>query len=242
MIASVASVAFSASDSNQRSRIGLGRSGQDLERAAAIAAERPEAPPELGELEQVTRSRRPRVGRRLDQRRLDHARDPFEHGLVARERLGVLRRELPHLAGGHRLVGPHQQRPAVRQRREAGRAARNHREPVAGQIEVAHDLGAEQAVDVAGRGDLETGPRLFGDDAPADERAPLQDEHRAARSRQIGGRHQAVVPGADDDDIEAGRHDAGMVRHERMAGVRSFRDRSRLVGWASLRNAPRSGG
>src|SRR6185436_4706859 len=88
-------------------------------------------------------------------------------------------------------------------------AARNHREAVALEIEIANNLGAKEAVHVAGRGHLETGPRLFGHDAAAHQVAPFEHQHPAAGRREIRRRHQTVVAGADDDDVVAGSHDAG---------------------------------
>src|SRR5207237_1436290 len=71
--------------------------GQDLERAGAVAAKPEEAPAEAGELQQVARGERPRVGRGAEQGGLDEVGHPLEQRFVARQRRGVARGELRHL-------------------------------------------------------------------------------------------------------------------------------------------------
>ena len=206
MIASVAMVAFSCSDSNQRSRIGL---AAPVRISIAFWPSVPsflKSSPSLSSCEQVARRHGPGIGRRLDQRGLEEVRHPLQHRLVLGEILGVLLRELRDLAMGHLLVGPHQQVAAVGEGGEARRTARQHLEAVPLELQIADDLRTEEAVDVAGGGDLEAGPELFGDGAAAEQFAAFEDEHLAAGSREIGGGDQAVVAGADDDGVVCSGH------------------------------------
>src|SRR5262249_1422517 len=75
------------------------------------------------------------------------------------------------------------------------------------QAQFANDLGSQQAGDVGGGRDLETGPQLFGHASAAHEIAALKDKHPSARTSKIGGGDQAVVASPDDDGIIADGHD-----------------------------------
>ena len=66
-------------------------------------------------------------------------------------------------------------------------------EPVALQLELARDLGAQQADDVGCGRDLVSGPRLLGDRGPADVRPALDDQHRKAAPRQVRRRDEPVA-------------------------------------------------
>src|SRR5213593_5206987 len=66
-----------------------------------------------------------------------------------------------------------QQRAPVGKRRERGRVARQHLEPVPRELELADDLGPEQAVHVRRRGDLVARPHLLGDARAAEHLAAL---------------------------------------------------------------------
>src|SRR5262245_33703503 len=75
------------------------------------------------------------------------------------------------------------------------------------EFEVADDFRAEQAVDVAGGGTFEPGPKFFGDDAATDQCAPFEHEHLAASAREIRGRDEPVMPCPDDDGVVFGIHE-----------------------------------
>src|SRR6266542_2686329 len=102
---------------------------------------------------------------------------------------------------GHRLVGTHQEVAPVGQRRKTRRAAGQHGKAVALELQLADDFRAKEAVDVAGGGNFKAGPQCLGDDATADEFAAFEDEDSAPGAGQVGGGHQAVVAGPDDDGI-----------------------------------------
>jgi hypothetical protein len=92
----------------------------------------------------------------------------------------------------------------VEERRERCRVAFDRLEAVLAQAQIADDLGAEEAVDVGGRGDFETGENLFGDAGTADDVAALEHEHLPACLREVARGHEAVVAAADDDRVVLG--------------------------------------
>ena len=175
--------------------------GEDLDRLRSGRPELEKAPSQLRQLRQVAGPQRPGVGGGAQQGGLDEIGHPLEHRLVARQRRGVARRELRHLAARQFLVRSHQQEAAVRERREGRGAARQELEAVPGELQVPDDLRAQQAVDVRRGGHLEPGPQLFRDARPTDQLAPLEHQHPHPRAREIGRRHEAVVAGPDDDDV-----------------------------------------
>ena len=70
-----------------------------------------------------------------------------------------------------------------------------------GQIEIADDLGPEQAHDVREHRELEAGDDLLGDRGPTDEGASLEHDDFLAGAREIGGGNETVVSPADDDGV-----------------------------------------
>ena len=212
MIASVASVTLSCSDSNQRSRIGVAAPVRISTAFWPSCAELAEGEAELGELPQVAGAERPRVGRRLHQRAARGSRRPAPASpRTSGSASASLAENLRDLAVGERLVGTHQQRAAVGERGERRRIPRQHLEPVPLELEVADDLGPQQAVDVGGGGDLVAGPDLLGDAGAAEDFAPLEHEHLHAGPGQVGGGHQTVVAAADDDEIVGLGHRSGTI-------------------------------
>ena len=185
---------------------GARRAGQDLERVGGILAEPEETEAQPAELHEIGGLERPRGGRRRDECRLDEGRHALQHRLVLRQRVGVAGRELRHLAVGQRLVGAEHERPAVGKRRERRGAPRQHLEAVPLEVEVADDLGAEEAVDVGRGRDLEPGPELLGDAGAAQQVAALEHQRLEAGPGRVGRRDEAVVPAADDDQIVRARH------------------------------------
>ena len=79
-------------------------------------------------------------------------------------------------------------------------------ESVAQQVELFDDFRAQQGDQVREDAVLEPRQRLLGDGGAAQTLSPLQDQHVEAALREVGGRGQAVVAGADDDDVVRHRH------------------------------------
>src|SRR5690606_12563284 len=81
------------------------------------------------------------------------------------------------------------------------------------------------------------GHDLLGDDGATDDVAPLEDGHAIAGLRQVRGGDQAVVAGADDDDVGVAAHPAitvapaGPARPARGRGGR----RNRINPWTTRR-------
>src|SRR5205823_1921865 len=75
------------------------------------------------------------------------------------------------------------------------------------QLQVADDLGSEQAVHVSGGRDLEPGPELLGDAGAADDVPPLEHQYRHPGPRKVRGGDEAVVAGPDDDDVVRSGHE-----------------------------------
>src|SRR5207249_1543196 len=75
------------------------------------------------------------------------------------------------------LVRAEQQVATAGEGREGRGIAWQHLVAVAVQVQVADDLGPEQAVHVGGGRDLEPGPDFFGDAGAADDVPPLEDKH-----------------------------------------------------------------
>ncbi len=177
--------------------------GEDLHRLACRVSQPPVRASEREQRPEVAEARLRQIGRRHRQRGLDHRRDTLEHRLVLRIALGVARAELGDLPARELGVGAHHQGAPVGKRRERRGVAGEDLVAVGGQPQVADDRRVEEAVDVRGGGDLVAGKRLLGDAGAADDVAPLEHEHTPAGSRQVAGRDQPVVPGADDDRVEA---------------------------------------
>lgn len=65
------------------------------------------------------------------------------------------------------------------------------------QLQFPDDGGAEEALEVATAGELETRDEFFGDGSAADEVAALEDCDGEAGAGEIGGGGEAVVAAAD---------------------------------------------
>ena len=148
---------------------------------------------------------RQRIGRSLAEHRLEHGGDAFEKRVVARIGGRILRAELGNLATTKLRVGAHQQAAAIGQRRERRRVARQDREAVLFELQLADDLRQEQADDVRGGGNFVAGPQLFGGCAAAEHVATFEHADFVAGASQIRGTNKAVVAAADDDRIKVGR-------------------------------------
>ncbi len=177
------------------------RSGQDLQRPRSVPPQAQEPPSGPGEPEEVSRPAGERIDGGLEERRLDGLGDPLQHRLVGRQPVRVAHRELGHLPVVELRVGSHEERAAVREGSERGRVARKELVAVPSELQVAHDLRAEEAHHVRGGGDPEARPRLLGDGGAADPVARLEHQHLLPRPREVRGSHQTVVAPADDDDV-----------------------------------------
>ena len=100
---------------------------------------------------------------------------------------------------------------------------------VACQLELADDLGPQQADHVRRDTELESGNDLLGDRCATEHGAALQDEHAPAGSRQVRRTGEAVVSAADDDRVVwlALRHVSdGCCRTRRASATPTHRRRS----------------
>ena len=201
MMASVARVAFTSSDSNQRSRMVARRRGEDLHGPRPVLPELEEPPAGPGEPQEVAGPPGEGIGRRLEQGGLDGARDPLQHRLVGGEARRVARRELRDLAPVELRVGAHEQRPSVGERGEGGRVAGQQLVPVPVELEVADDLRAEQAHHVGGGRYPEAGPGLLGHGRAAHPVPRLEDENVPAGTPQVRGGDEAIVASAHDHRV-----------------------------------------
>ena len=147
---------------------------------------------------------RQRIGRGLAEHRFEHGGDAFEKRVVARIGGGILRAELGNLAAAQLRVGAHQQAATIGQRRERRRIARQNREAVLFELQLANDLRQKQADDVRGGRNFVAGPQLFGRRAAAEHMAAFEHADFVAGAGQIRGAHEAVVAAADDDRIKVG--------------------------------------
>ena len=141
---------------------GPGGAGQQLERRGQVGpepAELPVEPPQTSGVAQAPGRAAPPPRRRGGERvrrgsrddGLEHARDAVEQGAVPRERLGVAAAELRDLAPVARGVPTQQQVAPVEQGRERRRIARQDRQSVLPEPQVADDFRQQQADDVGRR-------------------------------------------------------------------------------------------
>ena len=72
---------------------------------------------------------------------------------------------------------------------------------MARELHVADDVGAERAGGVRERGAAEAGVKFFGDGGATDLGAAFEDEGLESGFGKIEGGDEAVVSGADDDDV-----------------------------------------
>src|SRR5262249_28513662 len=132
-------------------------------------------------------------------------------GLVAGIALGVARTEFRDLALVERGVRPEEEKATVGKRSERRGVALEHGEAVIVQTQVVDNLLAKQAVYVGRGGNLEARKGLLGATGPAGEMAPLQDKHLPARTCEVAGCDQAIVPRSDDNCVVRCGHALGSV-------------------------------
>ena len=119
-------------------------------------------------------------------------------GFVLGIRLGVAFGKLGDFRQGLRAILPHKEVAAIWERRKERRVLRVDAITETFELQLAHDFFLHEARKVRGRGNAIPGPDLLGDGASAHQFTAFENQHAAARARQIGGRDQAVVSRADD--------------------------------------------
>ena len=164
-----------------------------------------EAPAEEQELADVTGAQGHGIGRRAQQQWPDEpalAHDGVDVALVI---VGVAPRVALHLAAQGVVLAIVGEVAAVGG--EGGAAlVGHHLQAETRQIEVAHDLGAQQAADIGAVGVGPARLELAADRGPADPGGLLDHQHLEPGLGQIAGRGQPVVPGADDDGVVPPAH------------------------------------
>ena len=164
------------------------------------------------------------IGRRLEHQTAQHRRGAADFGLIVGVTLCVTHTELGDFARRAALAG--EQVPAVGQRQKILRAAFDDAQAVAVQIEIANDLGLQEAHRI-GRGRVaETGMKFFGHACAADHIATLEHTHPQASHAEIGRAGQPVVAGSDDDGVKLGHEgqaDRSNANFKRPAGRRRRR-------------------
>ena len=87
--------------------------------------------------------------------------------------------------------------------REKRRIFRVHKVTEALQLEILDDAILQQAGQVCRCGNTKARPDFFGDGASSDELPSFEHEHTAARPREVGRRHQPIVPSSGDDGVKS---------------------------------------
>ena len=157
----------------------------------------------LAELEQalhVAPAERRRVGRHQPDDRLDRLGRARHHARVLVVGLRIPRRMTVDLAARQVVIVPAREVIAVVERRDRARQ-RQDLQAVPRQLQVADDLGPQQAHHVREFGEAVARKDFFRDGGAADDFAPLQHADLLAGAREVRGRDHAVVAGADDEGI-----------------------------------------
>ena len=171
------------------------------------------------------------------------------------------RRPAGQLRRGLRPVAGHHDRLAVGQRQHHGRVGVHVPQPVRGRqpqlVVPDHRVALDQHVR-AGAGVVPEARQgqLLGDGVAADDRLLLEDDDLEPGGGEVGRADQAVVPGADDDDVGAAAHAArtrplGKVcsrsapclgDQQQLAGLHAERARPAWRRWAGRRRSSRPPG
>ncbi len=139
------------------------------------------------------------VRRRAQHEGAQHVGDLFKPEVEGLQASGIAFAELGQGLTGAAFAG--QQMAAIGGRQEILRAALDDAQSVLGQFEIRNDLRVEQA-DRVGRDRIaEPGMEFLGDRGAARHLAALDDSDAQARHRKIGCAGEAVMPGADDDNV-----------------------------------------
>ena len=141
------------------------------------------------------------VGRNLGERRFDHGGDPLQHRFIVRVSKRIAAAELRDLFHVACLPAAEHQVASIDKRGEGGRIALDCFKSISLQIEIAHDLGSKEAIDVSCGRYFESRKGLLAYARASDQVAPFQDKHAALRAREVTRRYQAVVTTPDHDRI-----------------------------------------
>ena len=156
--------------------------------------------PSFSRPQQVAQAQRRRIRRHQSEDRLDRL------GRARHHRDRIRRRPRRRAANDDRaparqvVVVPAGQVVAVVHRRDRARQ-RQDLQAVPRQFEVADDLRAQQADDVRELAEAIAREDFGGHRGAADDFAPFEHDDLLAGAREVGGRDQAVVAGADDDGV-----------------------------------------
>ena len=142
-----------------------------------------------------------RIRRRLQEKRLQIARQFFQLVVHAHEGFRVARRKFAKFRDGAVAIGPPRHHLPIRKRNQQAGIAGHHAQPVRGEIEIANNRGAQHAGDIRSGGSAAARRDFFGDAAAAHNFAAFQNERGKSGARKISGGRQAVVARADDNRI-----------------------------------------
>ena len=177
------------------------RFGEQLEHVALHVARQPREQPPGGQRLDQTGEAAADIGRRPQRQVAQHIGHPVEHRVIARQRLGIALREAREL-GLRPLEPPAQdQMVALGQRQEIGNGPLDDAIAALHQPHVRDDARLQQADGIARHRIAETGMELLGHRRAADDAPRLDDAHVHARTREIEGAGQSVMPAPDDDRI-----------------------------------------
>jgi hypothetical protein len=177
----------------------------EVDEPEELVAEFPELPEEPDHLLDVGRPPGCGVRRGLPQELAHELGRVVEEGLEHRVGLGVLPGELGDLGAGLLRVVPVHEVPSVGKGHEEV-IRRQDLEAELPQLELADDLGLEQAHDVGCGGNAVAGPDLLGHAGAAQHAAALEDDRPEPGPGEVGGADEPVVPRADDDRVVALGH------------------------------------
>jgi hypothetical protein len=164
-------------------------------------AQAPERAAQPQAKQRVAEARRLDVGRRLVAEVGEEARQGPDAAVELDERRRVVVRPGTQGVHGFAEVRPQVHRPPVGLGGEHANLGRHQRQAVAGQRQLAND-GRPEAPDRVREGrDADAGGELLGHGRTADAIARLEHEDPQAAGREVGGRGQPVVAGADDDRV-----------------------------------------
>ena len=182
------------------------RAGQKAHQAADVVARHTaKPPPGFPQLADLAHAAGMQIGRRLEEEGLQVGCEAFQLVLGFKEARHVTRRNTLEFGSHPRLVAPPGNHVAVVEGGLHARIAGDHLQPVSAQFEILDDRRPQHACDVRGRGNAtsrsEFGVDFFGHGTSADNVPALEHQYFFPGFREIRGRGQSVVAGADDDDI-----------------------------------------
>ena len=139
------------------------------------------------------------IRRRAQHELAQHIGNGLELARESLDRFGIVPAELRHRLQRAAFAG--QEIAAVGRGQEILGAALDDLQAVLGQLQIRDDLRVEQTDGVGRDRIAEAGMKFLRHRGAADHLAPLDHLHAQARHREIGRAGEAVMPGADDDDV-----------------------------------------